>query len=188
MTFFSELNTNHLKIRQIKSSDFQFFKALHSDPVVTQFLPLPKIPLTAAALKHSLECRLNKWDGKNSDPLTLVIILKNSKESIGIINFHRAYMPESPKIKMGEISYLFFPQFWRKGYASEALNKVLLLLKQMNFIVVRGIVPNNNIASTNFLLKNGFKLTNVVAEFYPIKNTMVFNQTFGICLSGSTFR
>lgn len=186
MTFSSELNTKRLKIRQIKPSDFQFFKTLHLDPIVTKYLP--EIPLTATALKLSLESRLNKWDGENSDPLTLVVILKNSKEPIGIINFHRAYMPEKPKIKMGEISYLFLPQYWRKGYASEALYKVLLLLKKMKFIVVRGIVPNNNIASTSFLLKNGFKRTNVVSEFYPIKGTMVYNQTFGICLSGSIFR
>lgn len=59
-----------------------------------------------------------------------------------------------------DIGYAFLPQYGKKGYAFEAVNK----LKEMAFdvygiIELKGITDKNNIASQKLLEKIGLKLS-----------------------------
>ena len=56
-----------------------------------------------------------------------------------------------------QISYLFGPAYWGRGYAQEACRAVMSTLKRMDYFnKVETFVDNDNVASKNVLLKSGF--------------------------------
>ena len=58
----------------------------------------------------------------------------------------------------GEVGYWLAPDFWRKGYAGQALHQLLTLLPPTMFVRLQATVFQTNIASCKVLEKCGFTL------------------------------
>ncbi|KAH8832304.1 GNAT domain-containing protein [Flagelloscypha sp. PMI_526] len=64
-----------------------------------------------------------------------------------------------PEKKLAMLAYRFLPQYWRKGYGSEALKAFLPVFWELSPDVekLEAIVDIENVPSQKLLLKNGFR-------------------------------
>jgi [ribosomal protein S5]-alanine N-acetyltransferase len=70
---------------------------------------------------------------------------------------------DSP-INVTNIGFVFFPQYWGNGYATEALLAVIGALRINGISSMRATVATPNIASAHVLEKTGFVRGNLVAD------------------------
>lgn len=92
-----------------------------------------------------------------------IIVLKENNEKIGTCGFH-CWDTDKHKIEVG---YDLQPEYWRKGYMSEALTAILAFSKKEleTTKVIARIYPDN-IASINIAKKVGFVRTG--EQYYEI--------------------
>jgi [ribosomal protein S5]-alanine N-acetyltransferase len=62
------------------------------------------------------------------------------------------------------VGYLFFPEFWNRGYATEALGAVVKHFEQHGITEMRALVTCGNGASERVLVKAGFARTRILPE------------------------
>ncbi|WP_005651143.1 GNAT family N-acetyltransferase [Tritonibacter mobilis] len=117
-----ELTTRRLRLRALNRSDYGFFCELISHPQVRRYLGGP---IAKDQWAHRFEAYLST---------TLPIWLVNAEGiSIGIVTL----TPHKDGQDF-ELSYQFLPDFWGRGYATEACQKVLeyaLITKRLPCII-----------------------------------------------------
>ncbi|WP_059173077.1 GNAT family N-acetyltransferase [Bacillus sp. FJAT-27445] len=87
------------------------------------------------------------------------------KETVGIIGTI-GFNAWSPKHKRAEIGYELHPGHWRKGYVSEALEKVISHgFKKMDLNRIGAVVFLENEASNNLLIKAGFQREGILRDY-----------------------
>ena len=92
------------------------------------------------------------------------VVEKNNKEIIGICGPHHS---EEENI---EISYMFFPQFWGKGFAQESVIVTIdYCFKILNLETLIAITQEANRRSCRLLEKIGMKHTNSFERFDAIQ-------------------
>ncbi|MGT2715874.1 GNAT family N-acetyltransferase [Streptococcus respiraculi] len=64
---------------------------------------------------------------------------------------------ERGNFQWGEIGYFIHNQYWRRGYAYEALQGLLQNIKKLQYHRIEAHVSKDNKASKNLLIKLGFK-------------------------------
>lgn len=81
----------------------------------------------------------------------------------------------SPKHKRAEIGYEIHPNYWRKGYMSEALSKVLSHASEtLGLTRIGAVVFTENTASNNLLTKMGFQKEGILKR-YMYQNGKVYD-------------
>jgi len=81
------------------------------------------------------------------------IVRKDDLTLIGTIGFHNLV----PRHRRAEVGYEIHPDYWRNGYASEALRRTLDYATHVaEFGRVGAVVYTGNIASQHMLERNGF--------------------------------
>lgn len=88
---------------------------------------------------------------------TFSIVLKKTKENIGIISFNY-YNCEKDKYNVGNVTYAIGKQFQNQGYATRALNLLVTLLKNNSFKGDKDLyfwVSYYNECSKKVILNNG---------------------------------
>jgi [ribosomal protein S5]-alanine N-acetyltransferase len=102
---------------------------------------------------------------ENDEVFDWVVYLKDSNTPIANIIASR----ENKEIKSTELAFNMHPSFWRKGYMSEAIIKVLEFLYEYGFENVICGYSEGNIKSKNICDKLGFELHEVKKDAW-IKN------------------
>jgi RimJ/RimL family protein N-acetyltransferase len=129
----SELNTSRLRLRTWKLSDFEPHVRWESDPRVNEFLPFLNAPRTPEesrewlerGLMASVEQRL-KWlrkEAERPNP-TWAVEVTGVADVIGAIGLALDTF-EADFTPCMEIGFRFAPEYWGKGYATEAAKAVL---------------------------------------------------------------
>ncbi len=108
------ITSERLLLRTISNVDIQDIHKLHSLPQVDRFNTLG-IPENLVEIEKALALWLKRND------LVFKIELKNNKSFVGLI----ALKTGNPKFKKAEVWYKLYPDFWNKGYATEALEIIL---------------------------------------------------------------
>lgn len=115
-----KLQTERLIISHISLSDLEKIHELHSLPETDKFntLGIPEnLNQTESIIKNWIEKNTN---GENEN-FTFKVELIDSKSFLGLISMNLG----KPKFKSAEVWYKLHSNFWNKGYATEALNKIL---------------------------------------------------------------
>lgn len=146
---FPILNTHRLTLRQIRPKDIhQIFEGLSDQQVIKYY----------AVSFNSLEAteeQMKWYEGlwKNRTGIWWAISLKGEKELIGACGFNN-YEEKHRKV---EIGYWLFPAFWQKGFASEAIKKILEFgFEQMQLQRMEAFVEEGNDSSSGMLEKLNF--------------------------------
>ena len=156
---FPVLETERLKLREIKKEDAAGIFACFSNDNVTRYYGQETLQNIEGAEKF-VDFFSKNFNEKRG--IRWGIELKGEKEIIGTIGFNAWF----PKHKRAEIGYEIHPDHWRKGYTSEAVSKVLSYgFDVMDLTRIGAVVFLENEASNKLLTKIGFQKEGVLRDY-----------------------
>ncbi|MCM3153987.1 GNAT family protein [Priestia megaterium] len=165
---FPELETKRLILRKIVEDDAGEILECFSDEEVLRYYgqkPLESINQVMEIIKNFSkgyeEKQLIKWG----------IQLKGKEKLIGTIGFQEW----SPGHKKANVSYALFPEYWNKGYATEAVHEAISYgFNELQYNRIGAIVFTQNSGSIALLSKLGFKKEGTLRE-YLLQNGIPFD-------------
>lgn len=171
-----ELQTERLEIKELSLTDLEDIHQLHSLPETDEFNTLG-IPANI----QTTEFLLIEWIGQQNANLrtsyTFCIKLIEKNRSIGLIALNLG----KPKFKIAEVWYKIHPTFWRKGYATEALKKIIEFgFFNLGLHRIEAGCAVGNIASLKTLEKVGMIREGRKREVLPIRGKWVDNFFYSI--------
>lgn len=147
------LQTTRLQLRPVDMRDAEAMSIYRSDPETNQFLSL--IPKSLDDIYGFIQ----KTNPKINIPgswFQFVIIEKESNKLIGDIGVH--FLDDNSDNKQVEIGYTLNKDFRGKGYANEALSKIIgYLFGQLKKHRITASIDPKNISSVRLIEKLGFR-------------------------------
>jgi RimJ/RimL family protein N-acetyltransferase len=158
------LETDRLLLRPFTPDDFEALFAMQSNPEVTRWLPWG--PRDRSEVRTALEKKLQASAlREEGDGVSFAVVLKSSGEVIG----DGSLWLVSTEHRLAEVGYLFHPDHYGRGYATET-TRVLLELAFDEFRVHRvvGRLEPRNVGSARVLEKAGMRL-----EAHFVENELI---------------
>ena len=146
---FPELTTERLLLQQVLPEDQQFiFKGLsHPDVIPFYGVTYDSFEATKAQMNW-YENMYNEGSG-----ISWMMVDKQTVEKMGIISIYY-YKPQHNK---AEVGFWLLPEYWNKGFATEALKAVIEYWKtEKDLHRLEAFVEEGNTASSKLLEKSGF--------------------------------
>jgi ribosomal-protein-alanine N-acetyltransferase len=170
------LQTDRLNLRQLSITDIDKIHELHSLPETDQFNTLG-IPETI----QTTEQIVNEWlVEQNAIPRTSYIFCihnNETKQFIGLI----ALLLGKPNFRTAEIWYKIHIDYWRQGYTTEALNKLLDFgFNDMGLHRIEAGCAVENIASSKVLEKAGMTKEGMKRKKLPIRGEWKDNYFYAM--------
>jgi RimJ/RimL family protein N-acetyltransferase len=158
------LESERLLLRPFAPDDFDALFAMHSHPEVTRWLPWG--PRDRDEVRAVLEKKLHGSTlDEDGDALSFAVVLKPSKEVIG----DGSLWLVSAEHRLGEVGYLFHPDHYGRGYATETTRLLLqLAFDEFRLHRVVGRLEPRNISSARVLEKVGMRL-----EAHFVENELI---------------
>lgn len=171
---FPSLITNRLKLVEITHNHVDSLYEILSLEEVTRYYGTDRFTYLGEASrlidmfnKNFFEKRGIRWG----------IILKENQKFIGTIGLNGLQMNN----KRAEIGYELHPTYWRKGYISEAIEKVLQFsFENMDINRMGAVVYPENEPSLNLLMKLGFEKEGLLRGY--IQQNGQFHDTYVLSL------
>jgi len=114
------LETERLIIRNWKEEDRELFHFINSDDQVMEFFPFRRDRNASDKMMDDLKTGI-KENGYGFTALEI----KETGECIGFCGLANADFEENQKAEYVEIGWRLAPQYWGKGYATEAAKRLL---------------------------------------------------------------
>ena len=146
------LETERLYLRQLKESDLDVFLSYRNDPDVAKYQGW-EIPYPREKAMHFIE-QMGSAAPQDSQWLQIAVELKSTQEMIGDVAFFIKREDE----RQASIGYSLARPFWGKGFAFEAVSRLLVYLfdeLELHRVVAECDVENN--ASWKLLEKLSFR-------------------------------
>ncbi len=156
---FPVLSTERLLLRELTENDASNILKCFSNPDVLRHYG--QKPLTNLQQVQQIINNFSKnYDEKRG--IKWGITIKGQEGIIGTIGFQEW----STEHKRAEISYALFPESWGKGYAKEAVNRVISFgFQEMDLMRIGAIVFTENEASNKLLTKLGFEKEGILKNY-----------------------
>jgi len=156
---FPKLETNRLIVREIGNADIEAVFSIFSNAEVTRFYGMEPMENVSQA-KQIITNLAKSYQAKQG--IRWGIVLKENNELIGTIGFNNW----NPKNKRAEVGYDLHPSHWRKGYATEAIQRVLSFgFREMDLNRMGAIVYLENTASRQLLNSIGFIEEGILKDY-----------------------
>ena len=156
---FPTLETERLRLREITPGEREdLFKYLSNEEVIKYYGQEAFVDLAEAeALIDFFATNFRENKG-----VRWAIERKGEPGLIGTIGFHAW----SAKHRRAEIGYEIHPDYWRKGYTSEAVRRVLHYgFDELGLTRIGAVVFTENEASNQLLTKLGFEREGVLRDY-----------------------
>lgn len=146
----TSLTGPRLILRSVRKEDEQALVALHTSAEVRAYLggPLTEQEARTRFARHLSANPQHHW------------AIANTQMCMGLIMLHPHHDGEGM-----EVSYLLLPQFWRQGYAHEALLLVMAYAKQIGLPHLLAETQVANVASCRLLERVGMRRVKVLERF-----------------------
>lgn len=147
--------TERLILRKLKEDDVDNIFLLDSNPEVMKYVGVPPLTHKEESAKM-LENIINQY--KKNGTARLAVIEKESNRFIGWSGIKLLTDEVNGFKNIYELGYRFLPEFWGKGYATEAaLASLDLGFNQLNVEKIYAYADINNQSSNHILTKLGFE-------------------------------
>ncbi|MBQ4797902.1 GNAT family N-acetyltransferase [Pseudoalteromonas sp. MMG006] len=158
-----QLFTPRLAMRQLNNKDWPLFLQLHREPQVLRYCyDMP----SEAFVRNRFELRVGKWDTRSRDPLCLVVTDKVSGVLLGVTGF--TYDGDT-----AELGYLFMPEYFGHGYATESLRAVIdWAWNECKIHQYKAVVTRGNVNSEKVLSKCGLTHTDTLQSAHTISGKL----------------
>lgn len=163
------LDAGSVVLRMLTEADWPLFFELHCQEQVLQYVA---DPFSEPQIRQRFEERLRPWQVGDLHWLSLVVVEKQTGIATGVCGFHCFELDNNEPL-IGEVGYLFLPQFYGKGYATLALKACLNYGLVLGIKHWQAVVTEGNIASSRVLEKCGFHLIERQHNGYQIGNQFV---------------
>jgi [ribosomal protein S5]-alanine N-acetyltransferase len=166
--------TERLLIRLVEEEDIPELFKTNGDDVVTKFLPYDTWQsVEDGKLWYEKICKLHT----TKTVLQFVIINKDSDRVIGsCLLFH---LQEASR--RAEIGYVLGREFWRHGFAYEALTGLLCYaFEDCALHRLEAEIHPDNLASNNLILKLGFTCEGLLRQRWYSKGKFVDTKIYGL--------
>jgi len=166
--------TNRLVLRLLEQKDAPALFALRSNDEAMQYLDRPRAKSIDDA--KNLIQSLDQF-GIERTAFQWGVFLKSNAEMIGTIGFYRI---DASNFKT-EIGYMFFPSFWRQGFASEAIKELLQFgFEHIGFHRIEADINPNNKASILLCQKLGFEIEAHIKQNFYFEGNFVDTVIMGL--------
>ncbi|MDQ3015533.1 MAG: GNAT family N-acetyltransferase [Bacteroidota bacterium] len=170
------LETNRLQIRELQLTDIINVHQLHSLPETDEYNTLG-IPETIQVTEKILSDWLEDQNQRPRNSYIFGIELKHDETFIGLI----ALILGKVNYKTAEVWFKVHKDFWRKGYATEALTKLLDFgFNQLQLHRIEAGCAVDNFASGRVLEKAGLTREGLKRKKLPIRGEWKDNYFYGI--------
>lgn len=146
--------TKRCTVKAFQKSDWDDVKELYVNPMVRKFLG-------GVRQKDSIEAALDEMLYTNEDSFYWTVREKQTDHFIGLVSLN----PHHDGLYL-EVSYQFLPNWWGKGYATEAVQ--LIINHALNELKLRKIVAETQTANTSsckLLERLGMELERTISRF-----------------------
>lgn len=158
---FQNLETERLFLRRLNENDANEVFALRSNPKIMKYIPRPLAKTKEDALAH---ITLINEKIEDNTGINWGITIKGNDKIIGIIGHYRI----QPENHRAEIGYMSLPEYYGKGFITEAIKVVVEYgFEQMNLHSIEAVIDPENKPSERVLQKNGF-----VKEAHILENEL----------------
>lgn len=160
-TPFPLLESERLRYRKLTDADAPEILALRGNPETMRFIPRPLLTDIDGALAHIK--MINDKIEENLD-INWAVTEKDNNKCIGIMGFYRT----QPEHFRSELGYMILPEYWGKGYVTEAVKTLLdFAFNTLNFHSIEAVIDSRHTVSERVLQKNGFtKEAHFIENFY----------------------
>jgi ribosomal-protein-alanine N-acetyltransferase len=160
LQIFCDIETERLFLRKLGDQDLEFVFKQFSDPLVSQYL-YDEAPLVDKSGAKEIINFFKEQDGKSYNRWGMVI--KNTSEMIGTIGFHHW----DKERFHAEIGYDLYPDWWGKGFMTEAMMAVLCHgFEVMNLNRIEAFIYPENERSMNLAKKFGFQMEGILRDYF----------------------
>jgi ribosomal-protein-alanine N-acetyltransferase len=171
-----ELQTERLQLQELALTDLPEIHQLHSIPEVDEFntLGIPEtIQVTEALLSDWI------WMQKTVPRMSHILAVKliGTGQFIGLI----ALNVGKPTYKIAEVWYKIHPDYWRKGYTTEALTALLKYgFRDLGLHRIEAGCAVENTASIRVLEKAGMTREGRKRQVLPIRGQWIDNYFYSV--------
>jgi RimJ/RimL family protein N-acetyltransferase len=146
------LETGRLRLRPFQSDDVDAIASYSTKPEFIRFMPLPPQTIESAADFVGRIVADGQLDPKND--WHFAIQVGEAPRLIGTIRIG----VREPEHRQGDVGYAVHPDYWGKGYASEALRRVLTFgLEDLSLQRIWAIADVLNVASWKAMERAGMQ-------------------------------
>jgi [ribosomal protein S5]-alanine N-acetyltransferase len=171
-----KLQTSRLNFRQVSTDDLSDVHQLHSLPQTDEFNTLG-LPKSIEETENIIKDWLVGQNAKPQNSYIFCLTLADTKQFIGLIGLNIG----KPKYMTGEIWYKIHLDFWRKGYTTEALTKLLdFAFNNLGLHRIEAGCAVENIASIKVLEKVGMTREGMKRKKLPIRGEWKDNYFYAI--------
>jgi [ribosomal protein S5]-alanine N-acetyltransferase len=161
---FPTLETERLYLVEISQQYSQKYYEIMSLDKVTRYYGMENLKNVEEAVKM-IDSFKNTFLSKRG--IRWGMILKGNQEFIGTLGLNNLNIAN----KRTEIGYEIHPDYWRKGFTSEAVKEVLrYCFENLDLYRIGAVTYPDNIASSSLLKKLGFKEEGRLRGYFYQKN------------------
>lgn len=169
------LTTDRLKLRELLISDLEYVHELHSLPETDRYNTLG-IPDSIEVTRQLILTWLSASYETPRKKFVFCIETKKD-EFVGLIGINIG----RPAYKSAEIWFKLHPDYWNKGFATEAVNIILKFsFKELNLHRIEAGCAIENVASKRVLEKTGMIKEGHCRKILPIRGQWMDNYEFAI--------
>jgi len=157
------LSTSRLILRKIKMEDAESIFEYASRPITSKYT-IWDVHKDIRDTRQFIRTVLDKYENNQAD--SWCIVEKKGSKVIGTCGFCN-WKPEHAK---AEIGYALSPDYWRKGYTTEAVKKVIEFgFDVMELARMEAICLLDNIGSYKVMEKAGMKYEGILRHYLYAK-------------------
>lgn len=171
-----QLQTDRLKMKELSLTLLDDIHQLHLLPQIDEFNTLG-IPVTLESTQFLLTSWIEQQKAIPRMSYIFCIELKETNQFVGLIALNLGKL----NYRLAETWYKIHPDYWKKGYATEALKKLLefgFINLQLHRIEAGCAVENG--ASVKVLENAGMVKEGRKRKILPIRGTWVDNYFYAI--------
>lgn len=174
------LNTDRLRLREFEERDAESLFELYRLPETSRFE-------SWEPFKSEVEARdlIGYWIVQQRQAsrrqFAFAVDLLEQERFIGLCSLDLGFGTETDDPRSGFVGYRYFPQEWRKGYATEALQEVVRWgFEEMNLHRIHSGCVRENHASARVLEKAGMRLEGTTRKSIPVADDWHDYLIFGL--------
>lgn len=168
--------TERLTLRFISMEDLQVVHDMNSLEEVERYNTLG-IPANIEVTKSHIEMWLEEQKKYVVQKYVFAIELKDTNEFIGMIGMTKG----KEKYKNAEVWFKFYPNYWNKGYGTEALKRIIRFgFQDLNLHLIEAGCAVGNIGSQKVIEKSGMIKEAHTRQLLPLMSGWSDNYGYAI--------